>query len=355
MHTSAQKNLSRLQVVCIVCGILGVLGILITHVTPQRTEQLFTAKNIATLLSVILILVLLFLLVRIPFLIKKFSKVLKFLLVSLLSIAAGTYLLLFLFVILFQDAFIEKNDIIYQPRSMTQAMASGLIKDGIEALSITTNDSTQLHGWLLKNQASEKSPLIIYFGGSSQEVSNMIPYFEQMDGWSVALVNYRGYGINAGQPSEAGLFQDAVLVYDTLSKRADIDPDRIVTMGWSLGTGVAVYLSEQRPVSGTILVSPFDSWAHLFQSRDFPLIPLSIIHSKYFIFNSISRAPVIQTPLLCLVGDKDTSELPFLSVELADRWGGEELVQIYKGEDHLLLFHENESWNDIRSFLMKLK
>jgi len=271
--------------------------------------------------------------------------------VSLFSTLVGSYIVLILFVVLFQDQFILGNSVIFQPKSMSQEMASSLVKDKVEALNFVATDQTQLHGWLVKNASEAKSPLIIYFGGSSQEVSNMIPYFQKMDGWSVALVNYRGYGLSEGHPSEDSFFRDATLIYDMLSKRDDIDSTEIVTMGWSLGTGVAVYLSEQRPVSSTILVTPFDSWAHMFQSRDFPLVPLSLLKDRYFVFNSIQRAPSIHTPLLCLVGAKDNIVLPALSENLTNQWGGEETTIIYESANHSLLFQENSSWEDISKFL----
>ncbi len=86
----------------------------------------------------------------------------------------------------------------------------------------------------------------------------MIPYVKNLEGWKVALVNYRGFGISGGSPGRQKVLDDALVIYDALSEREDIDPGRIVSMGYSLGTGVAVYLSAQRPTAGTILVAPYD-------------------------------------------------------------------------------------------------
>ncbi|MGZ9234450.1 MAG: alpha/beta hydrolase [Anaerolineales bacterium] len=275
--------------------------------------------------------------------------------VSLLFVLTGSYTVLVLFVVLFQDVFIDKNNLIFQPKTMSPTPSNSIQGKNIQTLEFITPDQFHLHGWLINNGTEEKTPLLIYFGGSSQEVSTMIPYFQKIDGWSIALVNYRGYGLSGGVPSEEHLFGDALLIYDALSKRADIDGTKIVAMGWSLGTGVAVYLSEQRPVSGTILVTPFDSWAHMFQSRDFPLIPLSLIHDKYFVFNSIQRAPSILNPLLCLVGSRDNIVLPALSQDLVDQWGGEATALFYEEADHGLLFQDNSSWEDISTFLKDME
>jgi len=345
-----KRKTSLLQTLCILGGVIGIPGIMITHVTPQRSDAFFTTKNVATILS---LLCLIFFIVSLLWLLEHLHRIgekIKTLATLLLLVFIGSYFVLILFIVLFQDTFIDRNNVIFQPKVISQEKANLIFADNIENLEFITAEQYHLHGWLVKNGSQERSPLIIYFGGSSQEVSNMIPYFQKMDGWTIALVNYRGYGLSEGNPSETNLFQDATLIYDTLSMREDIDTAKIVTMGWSLGTGVAVYLSEQRPVSGTILVTPFDSWAHMFQSRDFPLIPLSLIKDRYFVFNSIQRAPSIHNPLLCLMSSKDNIVLPALSENLANQWGGETKTIVYEG-DHRLLFQENSSWEDISKFL----
>lgn len=349
--TSNPWSLFFLQTICILSGVLGISGIWITHVTPQRSDAMLTTKNIVTILSVLCLISFLWLGIRLTKFFNGRSRIAKNLATSLLFGIIGAYAVVMLFVVLFQDAFIARNSIVFQPKTMSQDAAKSLVTSNVEELNVVTPEHIHLKGWLIKNSFGNPSPLLIYFGGSSQEVSNMIPYFEKLDGWSVALVNYRGYGLSEGSPSEENLFQDATLIYDTLTEREDIDRTKIAVMGWSLGTGVAVQLSEQRAVDRTILVTPFDSWAHMFQSRDFPFIPLSLIKDRYFIFNSIGRAPSIHSPLLCMVGSEDNIVHPALSEELARHWGGEDTLVVYQGASHGLLFQENSSWDDIAKFL----
>jgi hypothetical protein len=177
----------------------------------------------------------------------------------------------------------------------------------------------------------------------------MIPYVRALDGWSVALVNYRGFGQSTGTPSHARALADAALIYDALTQRPDLDPGRVVAMGYSLGTGVAVDLSAQRPVAGTVLVAPYDSMS-LIGLKQSPLFaPLSGIMHRYF--DSMARAPSISTPLLALIGTSDTAVPPALSKRLVAAWGGGAIVEVYEGENHDLLLHDNNSWSDIATFL----
>lgn len=49
------------------------------------------------------------------------------------------------------------------------------------------------------------------------------------------MVEYRGYGLSDGSPSESGLYMDARTAIDYLLTRSDVDTDHIVVFGSSLG------------------------------------------------------------------------------------------------------------------------
>ncbi len=132
----------------------------------------------------------------------------------------------------------------------------------------------------------------------------------------------------------------------------DIDPDRIVPMGYSLGTGVATYLAAVRPVAATVLVSPFDAMTLIGLKTDGLYAPLRGLMHRYF--DSAARAPNIKTSLLTLVGAADPVIAPARSQALVDRWGGAAVVKTYEGKDHSLLLHANSSWNDIAAFLQPI-
>jgi hypothetical protein len=73
------------------------------------------------------------------------------------------------------------------------------------------------------------------------------------------MPEYRGYGRSAGSPSQAAIREDNVHFYDQIAKRADIDPDRIVFHGRSLGGGIAADLAAHRAPNALILQSTFAS------------------------------------------------------------------------------------------------
>jgi uncharacterized protein len=288
---------------------------------------------------------------------RKLTRILQGVVLSLLAVIVGMYLLLFAFVSFFQDSVANKTASFFQPKSISAEAAQARIAADVTPLDLVAPDGVtsadvHLRGWLVRGSAEPKTPLLIYFGGSGSESSELIPYAKNLEGWSVALVNYRGFGQSDGTPSQSAVLDDAVLIYDTLSQRADIDANRVVVMGYSLGTGVAVSLAAQRPVAGVILVSPYDHWS-LVGVNPSPLFkPLAGNLKPYF--DSISLAPGIQAPMFCLIGAGDTAVPPALSRALSDAWAGQVTLMEYPGENHHLLFNANSSWQDIQSFLAEI-
>jgi len=246
--------------------------------------------------------------------------------------------------------YFSQDNLIFFPRTLSQEEADRIVRryPNAENISIKAVDNTILKGWLVKNSILSKSPLIIYFGGNADEVSHLIPEAGKFKGWSLALINYRGYGLNRGKPTENDLLNDALSIYDYVSEREDVDDEKIIVMGSSLGTGVAVYLARVRRVRGVILVSPFESLASVARKK-FPFLPVNLILRHHF--DSISMAPFISAPLLVLTASEDTIIPPSHSKNLAEKWGGPHSITIIKGEGHNTISYSEIYWKSINDFL----
>jgi pimeloyl-ACP methyl ester carboxylesterase len=188
----------------------------------------------------------------------------------------------------------------------------------VESLEFEASDGARLRGWLVK-PAAIRAPLLVYYGGNAEEVSWQAHDPSWPTGWSLAIVNYRGYGASDGVPSERALFADALLVFDTLIQRPDVDPARVVLVGRSLGSGIATFVAYERSVAGVILVSPYDSMVAV-AGRHYPWLPVSLLLKHPF--DSHSRAPRIHAPLMAIVGERDTIIPPTHSRKLFQAWAG---------------------------------
>jgi pimeloyl-ACP methyl ester carboxylesterase len=131
-----------------------------------------------------------------------------------------------------------------------------------------------------------------------------------------------------------------------------VNPDRIVAMGRSLGTGVAVHLAAERTLRGVILVSPYDSLVAVGR-RHYPFLPMSLMLRHRF--DSLSRAPGIEAPLLTLVAGDDRIVPPKHSRTLFEAWRGPKTWREIPRADHDSIAGEPAFWNAIADFLKALR
>ena len=220
---------------------------------------------------------------------------------------------------------------------------------GTTEIRITAYDGTELHGWL-RHTAEETQPrgLVIYFGGNAEEVSGQMHDAPMLAPWSFAAVNYRGFGLSEGRPSEEALAADALAIHDWLAKRKDVDPDRIVVFGRSLGSGVAVQLAASRPVRAVVLVSPFDSLRSIAR-KQYPIFPVSLLLKHPF--DSLAHAADIGAPLLVMAGERDGLIPPEYSRRLHDAWAGPKQWVLVPDADHNDIHLHPGYWPAIREFL----
>ncbi|XVE70672.1 hypothetical protein DITRI_Ditri10aG0089300 [Diplodiscus trichospermus] len=71
---------------------------------------------------------------------------------------------------------------------------------------------------------------------------------------NVFMLSYRGYGASDGYPSQHGIINDAQAALDHLTQRTDIDSDRIVVFGRSLGGAVGAVLTKNNPDKAAALI-----------------------------------------------------------------------------------------------------
>jgi len=140
---------------------------------------------------------------------------------------------------------------------------------------------------------------IIYFGGNAEDVAGNIPDFRNIfPRYDVYLANYRGYGGSTGSPSEAGLYKDALAIFDEIRPRYT----SISVIGRSLGSGVATYLATERNIDRLILVTPFDSIENVAR-KALPILPVSLLLKDKF--DSAGRVADIDGPVLIVIAEND--------------------------------------------------
>lgn len=165
-----------------------------------------------------------------------------------------------------------------------------------------TKDGLTLSGWkIIPEEPNEKA--VLYLPGNGGNRMNRAGVGQALadEGFTVFLMDYRGFGGNPGEPTEEGLVLDAHAALLHL-KGSGFDNEDILYVGESIGGGVATQLAVAQPPAAMLLRSPFTSLA---DAAEYQLrLPIG-----FFIwdqFDSLSRAPKLDIPVAILAGSEDT-------------------------------------------------
>ena len=185
---------------------------------------------------------------------------------------------------------------------------------------------------LVLNKGHENA--ILYFGGNAESMAQSSDYIaQQFPTFTVYLMDYRGYGGSTGEPTEKGLYSDALKLYDTIKPKHN----RISIGGRSLGSGIATYVATHREVSKLALITPFDSIVNVAQGR-YPIYPVSLLlHDKY---DSAARAKDISAKTFIVIAQND---------QVISKERTQELIEAFSSKQLQITTISNRGHNDISS------
>jgi uncharacterized protein len=198
------------------------------------------------------------------------------------------------------------------------------------AETITTADGERLRLWHFPVERARAQ--VVYFHGNGGNLSLWLDLLVQLPrhGFEVVAVDYRGYGLSTGVPSETGLYRDvdAVLEFFRRIRRAGVPA---IYWGRSLGTTMAAYAAAADKPDGVILESGFPSMRAV--ARSDPLLWALSWFSSYQ-FPTARWMARSQVPALVLHGDDD-NVIPYaLGRELYAQLSGPKQFVTIEGGDH---------------------
>lgn len=218
------------------------------------------------------------------------------LILSGLATFAGLYVLIVALVYLNQAA------LLYFPPRTLPAITPADRGMPYEDVWLTTADGVHIHSWYIPHE--EARGTVIYFHGNGGVIHMMMEEATVLRdlGLNVLLVEYRGYGLSEGTPTEAGLYADARAAYAYLVDERGIAPNEIIVAGHSLGGGVATALASEQPVAALIVMSSFTSTVAVAQER-YPWLPVQWLSRHRY--PSDARMPAITAPVFISHGTAD--------------------------------------------------
>ncbi|NES74839.1 MULTISPECIES: alpha/beta hydrolase [unclassified Okeania] len=234
-----------------------------------------------------------------------FETFLKFLLISLATIYTGAFMLLRLL----------QNRLIFEPAPSVLATPATVNLPYQEVwLSIPNShkQTEKISGWWIP-QTNSNSRVILFLHGAKGNMAarknsynlERVAKLYQL-GFSVFMIDYRGYGNSKGRfPTEATVYEDALVAWNYLTQEKNFSPEEIFIYGYSLGGAVAANLCLQQPqAAGLIAEGCFTSIKDMAKyRRRIQIFPLNLLVTQKFDF--IDKVKLLEMPVLFIHGTKD--------------------------------------------------
>lgn len=130
------------------------------------------------------------------------------------------------------------------------------------------DESTEIYAIYVGDIENIKTDTVImYFHGTADHMDfywnrqKLLAHLGGKHNYGVLMIDYRGYGMSEGTPSEEGMYNDGKAAIDWLETNG-LTEDRLIVYGFSLGTAAATELTASprslKP-SKLILEAPFAS------------------------------------------------------------------------------------------------
>ena len=131
-------------------------------------------------------------------------------------------------------------------------------------------------------------PVVLYFYGNGECMNfcDMQSGIFRELGFHCMVIDYPGFGMSGGSPSEQGCYAAAEAAYEYVLTRPDVDHRKIVVAGWSLGGGVAIDLVHRHRGDGTIAgLMTFCTFSSLvdYAKAQYPFLPVSLVLKHRFL------------------------------------------------------------------------
>ena len=221
---------------------------------------------------------------------------------------------------------------------------------GLESIWLELPDM-RVETWFLPARNTVRpAPVVIITHGNAESIDflpdEFQPYAER--GVSLLMVEFPGYGRSQGSPSQRTITAAMLKAYDVIAARPDVDADRIILMGRSLGGGAVCQLAARRPIRGLILVSAFTS-VTAFAPRY--LVPSFLVKDP---FDNLAVIRAFRKPVLIIHGTRDEI-IPYRHGQaLAAAAPDGKLESFHSGHNDLAT-DSRQFWQAIDDFLRKIE
>ncbi len=190
--------------------------------------------------------------------------------------------------------YLFQRRIMYFPN--TDAVAP---RDDMVDLTLTTADGTAIKAtWW----PGRRDVVILLFHGNAGNRGSRFSLMGKLQelGWSIFLLDYRGYGGSDGSPTQVGLGQDGDAAVAWL--RENRGGDKIVFFGESIGASVAIDTATRHKPDAFIFQGAALDISAVAQEH-YAFLPVGLILKDTW--NSKGKIESLAVPTLCMHGELD--------------------------------------------------
>jgi uncharacterized protein len=218
-------------------------------------------------------------------------------------IAGGVVVLVMAIAMIWLKA--HEGDIVFAAERSRQHILRALPADA-ERVALPVANTTELAGLVYRaDDNSDNGFWVLHLHGNADSAFSpwQVRHCEALrrSGFNVLEIDYRGFGLTPGRPSETGMYDDAEAAYQALLRRG-VAPNRIIVLGHSLGSGPAVLLATRHPAAALVLFGAFTSIPDAAAER-YPYLPVRLAVGIQF--NSLARIGEVHIPVVIAHSRRD--------------------------------------------------
>jgi len=233
-----------------------------------------------------------------------------------------------------------------------------------EELSLHAEDGTVLNAWYLPARGPAHAT-VLFLHGNAENISTHFTNVAWMpaEGFNVLALDYRGYGASGGSPSLAGVQLDIDAAMRALLARPDVDPERIVVFGQSLGAAFAIHYAAhgalRSKLRALVADSAFSDYRELVREKlagfflTWPLqwLPWLTVDNDYSPAASVRALSPL--PLLLIHGERDVVVPPRHSQRLYELAGEPKELWIVPQAGHIQALRSESVRRRLAEFLLR--
>ena len=207
----------------------------------------------------------------------------------------------------------------------------------VEDVELEPVPGIHIFGWFVPHPSPRAAVLYLEGNGSNRSTRlGEVALLGEL-GCSVLIVDYEGYGVSEGRPSEDALYRDARAARNWIRTDPRTRDLPLILLGESLGGAVAIRLAREEPPAGLVVISSFVDIASVVR-KACKGVPLDrVLRSRY---PSLENIRYYHGPILIIHGEDD---------ELIPIHHGKRLFQAADGRKGFLAIpHAGHNHNELR-------